>query len=254
MGRHPATLSSVVLEPEHSLLEQSYAPKEMLSGVVNADGFGVGWYARDLDPDPAVYRSEAPIWGDSSLASMAPRISSHAIFAAVRSATPGLPVEKTGSPPFSSGRLMFMHNGAIPDFRRTAMRPLRDSLSDASYSGLLGATDSETIFACLRDRIGGGDERELAGAVRDTIRFIEDICSKTGTTASLNIGLTDGEAMVFSRYSPAGKANSMYYSLEKFPEAVIVASERLDDGEDWDIVPEGTLLISDGSSMEIRPL
>ena len=36
------TLSSVVLEPEHSLLVQSYVPKEMMSGAVNADGFGVG--------------------------------------------------------------------------------------------------------------------------------------------------------------------------------------------------------------------
>jgi glutamine amidotransferase len=43
LGGPPVSLSSVVLEPEHSLHVQSYAPTEMASGVVNADGFG--WYA-----------------------------------------------------------------------------------------------------------------------------------------------------------------------------------------------------------------
>ena len=60
LGGPEATLSSVVLEPEHSLLVQSYAPKEMMSGVVNADGFGVGWYAPWSGDEPAVYRSDVP--------------------------------------------------------------------------------------------------------------------------------------------------------------------------------------------------
>src|ERR671913_2076348 len=138
-------LSSLVLGPEHSLLIQSYAPREMMSGVVNADGFGVGWYVPE-DEEPAVYRSNGSLWSDRSFAGIAPRIRSRAVFAAVRSATPGLPVEESGVPPFSSGPFMFMLNGAIPDFRKTAMRPLRDRLSDEAYAGLLGVSDSETIF------------------------------------------------------------------------------------------------------------
>src|SRR5215213_12021072 len=153
LGGSRATLSSVVLEPGHSLLVQSYAPKEMMSGVVNADGFGVGWYVTWSGEEPAVYRSDAPMWSDRSFASIAPKIRARTIFAAVRSATPGLPVEESGVPPFSSGPFMFMHNGAIEDFRRRAMRPLRDSLSDETYASLLGTTDSETIFAGLLDRL-----------------------------------------------------------------------------------------------------
>ena len=42
LGGSEATLSSVVFEPEHSLLVQSYSPKEMIIGVVNVDGFGSG--------------------------------------------------------------------------------------------------------------------------------------------------------------------------------------------------------------------
>src|ERR687884_2038393 len=128
LGGPEVTLSSVVLEGEHSLLVQSYAPREMMSGVVNADGFGVGWYVPD-DEEPAVYRSNGSLWSDRSFAGIAPKIRSSTIFAAVRSATPGLPVEESGVPPFSSGPYLFMHNGAIRDFRKTAMRPLRERLS-----------------------------------------------------------------------------------------------------------------------------
>jgi glutamine amidotransferase len=99
LGGPEVTLSSVVLEPEHSLLVQSYAPKEMMSGVVNADGCGVGWYVPASGDEPAVYRSNAPMWSDRSFAGIAPKIRARTVFGAVRSATPGLPVEESGVPP-----------------------------------------------------------------------------------------------------------------------------------------------------------
>src|SRR3954454_13624790 len=113
LGEEQVSLSSLVLEQEHSLLVQSYAPEEMMSGVVNADGFGTGWYAPEVDDEPAVYRSNAPLWADRSFASIAPRIRSATILAAVRNATPGLPAEESGVPPFASGPYLFVHNGAI---------------------------------------------------------------------------------------------------------------------------------------------
>ncbi len=88
-----------MLAPERSLLVQSYATKEMMSGVVNADGFGCGWYAPEVDGEPAVYRSNSPMWSDRSFASIAPKVRSATVLAAVRSATPGLPAEESGVPP-----------------------------------------------------------------------------------------------------------------------------------------------------------
>ena len=44
LGGPEISLSSLVLAPEHSLEFQAHSPREMLSGTVNADGFGVGWY------------------------------------------------------------------------------------------------------------------------------------------------------------------------------------------------------------------
>ena len=224
------------------MLVQSYAPREMMSGVVNADGFGVGWYVPD-DDEPAVYRSNGSLWSDRSFAGIAPRIRARAIFAAVRSATPGLPVEESGVPPFSSGPYMFMHNGAIPDFRQTAMRPLRERLSDEAYSNLLGVSDSETIFAGLLDLLGD-DPSDLADAVRETTRQVTEVCNGLGIEATLNLAVTDGAAMVFTRYSTDGPGASLYVleESERFPGAVVVASERLDRDPAWRKVPDRHLL------------
>jgi glutamine amidotransferase len=255
LGGSEVTLSSVVLEPEHSLLVQSYAPKEMMSGVVNADGFGVGWYVPWSGDEPAVYRSDGPLWSDQSFASIAPRIRSHNVFAAVRSATPGLPVEESGVPPFSSGPLLFAHNGAIEGFRHTAMRPLRDTLSDESYAGLLGTTDSETIFAGLLDR-RGEDPTDLAGATEATIRHVTQVCGELDVRASLNLAVTNGTAMAFTRYSTEGPGNSLYFveDAAAFPGAIVVASERLDGDEGWREVPDRHLLTVVEGGASVRPL
>ena len=255
LGASEATLSSVVLGPEHSLLVQSYAPEEMMSGVVNADGFGVGWYVPE-DDEPAVYRSNAPLWSDRSFAGIAPKIRSRTIFAAVRSATPGLPVEESGVPPFSSGPYLFMHNGAIRDFRKTAMRPLRERLSDEAYSGLLGVTDSETIFAGLLDLLKG-DPTDLAGAAKETIRLVTEVCDGLSVRAALNLAVTDGTAMAFTRYSTQGPGNSLYMleNAETFPGAFVVASEWLDRDPGWREVPDRRLMsVRRGSGATLSPL
>jgi len=261
LGREQITLSSLVLEPEHSLLVQSYAPKEMMSGVVNADGFGTGWYAPEVDGEPAVYRSNAPIWADRSFASIAPKVRSASVLAAVRSATPGLPAEESGVPPFASGPYLFAHNGAIKNFRATAMRPLREALSDASFSELLGVTDSETIFAFLLDRLRDtkahpGNADSLAEATAETVQLVSTLCTELGIYASLNLGVTDGEAMAFSRYSTEGPGNSLYFveGGEAFSNAIVVASERLNGYAGWRQLPDRHLLTVDATGAKTHPL
>lgn len=261
LGGGETSLSSLVLDAEHSLLVQSYAPREMLSGVVNADGFGCGWYAPEVDGEPAVYRSNAPMWADRSFASIAPKIRSRTILAAVRSATPGLPAEESGVPPFASGPYLFAHNGAIKDFRRSAMRPLRALLSDESYSSILGVTDSETVFALLLDRLRAnkaevGDAAALAEATAATLGKVSAICEESGIPATLNVGVTDGEAMVFTRFSTEGPGNSLYVLEDgrAFPDAVVVASERFDGDPAWQMVPDRHLLVAAPGGVALQSL
>jgi glutamine amidotransferase len=246
LGGPEVSLAALALEPEHSLLRQSYAPREMLSGVVNADGFGAGWYVPEIDGEPAVYTSVRPIWADRSFASLAPKVRSRHIFAALRNATPGLPAEESGVPPFARGPLLFMHNGAIQDFRRGPMRRLRRELSDEAYSELLGASDSETVFALVTDLARDAAAPDaLAEALSEAVRRVARLCP--GRAVALNLGLTDGAAMAFTRYSDPGPGNSLYVLEDgaAFPGSVVVASERLDSDPGWRPVPDRHMMVVD---------
>ena len=65
----PVYIGALLLAPPYGLVRQSWAPRRQRYGTVNADGFGVGWYA-DGDPVPARYRNERPIWSDPFLADL----------------------------------------------------------------------------------------------------------------------------------------------------------------------------------------
>src|SRR5260370_2628037 len=56
------SLESLLLAPPWSLLRQSYEPRFMKRGRVNADGFGAGWYDFDVRQEPALYRRATPVW------------------------------------------------------------------------------------------------------------------------------------------------------------------------------------------------
>src|SRR5436190_19285881 len=99
----PRTLSSLLCEPEHALVHQSYAPRQQRHGRINADGFGAGWYAPDVRPEPARYRTTTPMWADRSFASLAGAVSSPGIVGAVRTATSRLPIDHSGTPPDMPG-------------------------------------------------------------------------------------------------------------------------------------------------------
>jgi glutamine amidotransferase len=276
LGGPEIPLSSLVLDPEHSLVEQAHSPREMLSGTVNTDGFGVGWYVPEgagsaegaRVGEPALYRSGRSIWADRSFASLAGKLASRSIFAAVRNATPGLPVEDSGVPPFGAGPYLFMHNSAVEGFRHTAMRELRGSLSDEAYAGILGVTDSETIFAGLCDRVGATgvtgaephreslDADGLSEALSETIRHVSGVAARAGVQATLNLSVTDGSTMVFSRYSLRGPGNSLYYMEDgrSCPGGAVVASERLDGDPGWREAPDEHLLIVDDSGARTKRL
>jgi gamma-glutamyl hercynylcysteine S-oxide hydrolase len=111
-----ASLESLLIGPPHSLYRQAWAPRRQRHGTVNADGFGIGWYA-GADPVPARYRRGEPIWGDPSLPDIARLTSSGAVLAAVRSATPGTAAGPEAAAPFGCGPWLFSHNGAARGWR-----------------------------------------------------------------------------------------------------------------------------------------
>ena len=135
-----------------------------------------------------------------------PKIRAPSVFAAVRSATPGRSVKQGGVPTFASRLFMFIHNGTIENFRPKAIRPLHGALSDESYSGLRGTTDSEMAFAGMLDRLRGtcGAE-ELAEAVAGTVQHVAQVRAKVGAKAVLNLAIAGGDAAAFTRHSSEGR-------------------------------------------------
>ena len=58
----PRTLASLLHEPSRSLELQSWKPALQREGAINADGWGVGWWDPAVRPEPARYRTAAPMW------------------------------------------------------------------------------------------------------------------------------------------------------------------------------------------------
>jgi glutamine amidotransferase len=240
----PATLEALLIGPEHSLLRQAWEPRLQHLSPVNADGFGAGWYDLAKRPEPARYRSARPMWADRSFASLAGLVESTAVLAAVRSATPPLPVEESGSPPFTAGPWLFAHNGAVDGWVDGAGARLRRLVSDRRAAGIEGAADSEVLFALALDQLdGGATPAETLAAVIGTVLAT--------TTARLNLMLTDGRRVVASvcgnslfRLEGAGPAGS----------GVVVASEPYDQDPGWNEVPPGSLVEATADAVRVWPL
>ncbi len=235
----PASLRALLIDPPFGLYRQAWAPRRQRHGTVNADGFGVGWYA-DGDPVPARYRRDVPMWGDPSLADLARVTRSRAVLAAVRSATPGMAAGPAAAAPFASGRWLFSHNGALSGWPGSA-EPLA-VLSDLNVILTLEAmVDSAFLWALVLGRLRAGAPAEVAlGA---TIRSVE----AAGGSGRFNFLLTDGES-VFG--TAAG--DTLWYRLAGA--GVTVASEPSDDEPGWTEVPDRHVVTAAPSGAAIRPL
>ncbi|MGH8794846.1 MAG: class II glutamine amidotransferase, partial [Stackebrandtia sp.] len=148
----PAALSAVVSDPPHSLYAQSYAPRLQRHGRVNADGFGVGWYASGR-AEPVRYRRAQPIWTDASFASLAPTVESGCVLAAVRSASLGFSLDESCAAPFTWKHWLFSHNGLVADFPRVR-RALWQAAADVPDA--LAGCDSAFLFGLAAARWQAG--------------------------------------------------------------------------------------------------
>jgi len=203
-------VASLVLERPHGLLQQSWAPRRQNRGLLNADGWGVGFYAAGR-PEPVRWRSARPLWGDPSFASVAPVLTSGAVLAAVRSATEGMPTDESAAAPFTDGRWLLSHNGRVD---RGVLPPRRDAES---------VCDSAVLAAHV---FAEGPER-----VAETVRAVAAL----DPGAFLTLLLTDG-----ARVTGVTWGDSLSYLVE--PDGVAVASEPWDDDPRWVDVPDRHLL------------
>ena len=239
----PVSLRTLLLEPEHSLLRQSYEPRHQHHGVVNADGFGVGWYAPDVRPEPVRYRKPVPMWSDDTFANLAGAMRSSAILASVRSASPGLPVNESSTAPYTRDRWLFAHNGCVLDWHgpKGAGVVLRRRLTDASLAATEGGTDSEVLFGLVLDAIADG--ADTAGALTSVVRAVQTI----SPGSRLNLLLTDGDTVI------ATACGDTLFTRQA-DDATVVASEPFDDDPAWIAVDDGSLVVATRTSLDVGAL
>ncbi|MFD9723803.1 ergothioneine biosynthesis protein EgtC [Streptomyces sp. NPDC059072] len=234
-------LGSVLSEPEHSLVRQSWEPRRQRYGTVNADGFGVGWYAEG-DPVPARYRRAVPIWGDPGFADLARVVRSGALLAAVRDATrPGADGEAAAAP-FAQGPWLFSHNGALRDWPDSAA-PLAAVLPPRELLELVARTDSALVWALVLHRLRAGDEP--GAALAETVREL----ATAAPGSRLNLLLTDGVTIAATAWG-----DSLWYLADAPAGRTVVASEPYDDDTRWREVPDRALLTATRTRVELTPL
>lgn len=226
----PVTLSSLVLEPPHGLLRQSYAPADMRGGgTVNADGFGVGWYPQP-GADAARYRSATPIWSDPAFAGVAAVTTSTAALAAVRSATTGMPVTATANAPFADGRWLFSHNGRVTGWPDSVAGPA-STLPVTDLLTLDAPTDAALLWALVRRRLRRGEDP--AEVLADVVRTV----AAAAPGSRLNLLLTDGASIWATAWGHA-------LSVRTGDGLALVASEPIDSLPTWTEVPDRHLVMA----------
>ena len=231
------SLASLMCDPSMSLVRQAHSPQRQTHGKFNADGFGVGWYAADVRAEPARYRRSVAIWTDPSLVSFAPVVRSTAFLAAVRSASPGMPVEESATAPFLSGRWLLSHNGQV----RTDVVRARLDADAVPESTCDSALLASYVFGLLA--AGESVPRVLAEVVPALAAADHD--------ARLNLLLTDGAQIAATAWG----ASLCYLSGSGLAAGgTLVASEPLDDGLGWIDVPERSLLVATPDGVRVSAI
>ncbi len=253
----PILLESILVKPVNSLVMQSLHARES-SVPTNGDGFGVGWYAPQLSPNPGLFVSIFPAWSDRNLIHLTAKIKSQCFFAHVRAASVG-GTNSYNCHPFSYDKWMLMHNGDIHQFSRIK-RHLRHLLDDTIYNSIQGETDSEHFFALFLQLSQGQDFTNLtkvADIFEQTLRTVERL-SQQYTDATnpsyFNVCITDGKRLLASRYcSDKNTAPESLHYLDNgnFNDSlnikgVVIASEELTDVSNrWQIIPANHLILVD---------
>jgi glutamine amidotransferase len=252
----PVPLEPLLYEPEHSLIVQSYKPREMISGTVNADGFGIGWYHPHQDTQPFTYKNTLPIWNDINLPSLSRYIESGCVLSYIRSATPGQALDLSNCQPFTYQQLLFTHNGRIEQFRQTLYRPIRNLLSDEIYNLISGSTDSEHIFALLLNNWQNNPSKSLEQALHITLLQLQELAQSHQTDVYANVAISDGKSLIAARFTTRSPAPSLYWfqDISKSPNSIIIASEPLFPGN-WTACPENSIIsVGEESAIAIESI
>lgn len=240
----PLGARGLLLDPPHSLVAQVDEPRCQLPGVTNRDGWGIAWLAGGR-ADWLLHRSIVALSEDAARHDVLTGITSPAIVAAVRRASPGLALVETGNAPFVAGRWAFSLNGFVGGFADgTSRATLTDALSSARV--LAGDTDTEVLLGLVLDRLDVAAPTDPGVVLADVVQLA--LAAAGERDSRLNLLLTDGRRIWATRWS-----NSLFHRMLDNG-GVVVASEPWDDDPGWVEVPDRSVVEAGAEGVAVSPL
>ncbi len=215
------SVASLVLDRPHGLLVQSYSPRRQKHGLMNADGWGVGFfdgrYARR-------WRSAAPLWGDASFASVAPALRERL---------------RRGRGAVGHRRHAHRTVGVGTVHRRRAGCCRTTGVVDRAVLPQSAAAESTVDSALLAALIFERGLDELGDTVVEV--------GAADPNARLNILAANGSRMLATTWGDT-------LSVLRRDDGVVLASEPYDDDPGWQEVPDRHLVEVDDNGVTFTPL
>ncbi len=256
----PVYLDVLLLEPSHSLLDQSLQAK-LAHHTTNGDGFGIGWYG--ARKRPGIYRDILPAWNDENFRNLAEQTRSGLFLAHIRAST-GTPLQRTNCHPFGYENWLFQHNGLIPELERVR-RALVLEIAPELFPRVQGSTDSELMFYLA---LSLGLQHQPKAALERMIARVEAIRTEAGVAEAIHCSaaVSDGHYLYALRYSSDSQSPSLFYTtdlevLREYDESlgvvppgtVVVVSEPLGKVAQWKEIPESTLMVAGDGQVRPQP-
>jgi predicted glutamine amidotransferase len=267
----PIFIEQLVVIPTHSLVQQSLNAQmnfttqgKLLS--LNADGFGIGWYAEK--EEPGLFKDELPAWSSENMHEICKQVRAHTFMAHVRARTTGV-VQRSNCHPFKYKNWIFQHNGFVSEFE-AIRQDLHEDIAPEIYPSLVGTTDSETMFL-LALSFGLMENPKLG--MQKMVKRLRQAAKDQKTTGDLNLScsFSDGQSLWTVRYAENEKPHTQFYTkrvnglLDKdFKKAsepsqsVLIVSEPLDCCDEslyekWTEIPPNSFTTTRNNEITIEP-
>ncbi|WP_424101595.1 class II glutamine amidotransferase [Moorena producens] len=178
----PLAISKLILEPDNSLVNQSYDSD--YHHMVQLAGFGLATWKKDtLTANyPFLYKGTKPPFYDRNLKSLCESHETNLLLSHIRAAyyTYEAVVHEHNCHPFifPGFRLALAHNGWIYGFKEIRF-PLLNKCRPEIIQNLEGSTDTEVIYALIMSQVDDPTKDlsvdEIIDAINKTVKIILDV-------------------------------------------------------------------------------
>ncbi len=248
----PHRVECELIRSQNSLIEQSRRDE---TGESHPDGWGLVAYNNG---SMVVERQSEPAFTSDEFRWAAGQAFSRTVLAHVRKATIGVP-EPRNTHPFVFGDHAFVHNGTIAAIDLIRAQII-DFIGDPLRKYIGGATDSEHFFFMLTAEYArnGIMADSLARCLATVARWSQD--ADPDAELAINTIWTDGKSVVGSRrgrslwWTRRDRVRTCEVCGERHGDspsgspyrAVVLASQRITDTDEWNQVAEESVFEVDG--------